>query len=140
MKIDPKGNYVEGQQIALVNVYPIFTLTFNIHETISYYEESKPITDFLSTVLSEKFPKLKGLGYAMTTLDLVKDTYLYKTGEISGKRYTYRAVAAISSNVPLAGPSYTVGEFMYDYTCSLIAWINSTFTTQNILDSDLFPH
>jgi len=114
-----------------------------INKTVNYYEISKHVIDITTTVLSSKFPKLKGLGPITTGLDFVKDSYLFFDSEvITGKRYSYRAVGAGLAlfDVPLAGPSFAVGEIMFDKLCSITSWINNAFTTQNILDSDYFPH
>jgi len=114
-----------------------------INKTVNYYEISKPVIDITTTVLTSKFPQLKGLGPITTGLDFVKDSYLFFDSEvITGKRYSYRAVGAGLAlfDVPLAGPSFAVGEIMFDKLCSITSWINNAFTTQNILDSDYFPH
>ncbi len=115
----------------------------DVKNVTNVYEKAKPAIDVATTVLSSKFPKLKGLGPITTALDFVKDSYQYfNAEEISGKRYAYRAIAVGVAlyDVPLAGPSFTVGEIMYDKLCSITSWINNAFTTQNLLDSDLFPH
>jgi len=114
--------------------------SIDVLSLISYYEKSKIAIDPMLIVLLEKFPNLKGLGPAITITDLIKDGLLYHFDEISEKRFAYRAVAALASGVPLAGPSFTVGEMMYNQLCSTVSWINNTFTTQNFLDSNLFPH
>ncbi|MHB9142074.1 MAG: RHS repeat-associated core domain-containing protein, partial [Paludibacter sp.] len=110
-----------------------------IKNVTNVYEKAKPAIDAVTTALEHKVPKMKGLGKYITVLDISKDIYLYTQGDITDKRFIYRTIGnAVSVGIPLAGPSVTFGEIMYDQLYSTVSWINNTFTTQNFLNSNLF--